>query len=222
MSDPEPIDNRLELLILQHPREQTEALATAGLTVAQLSRAQLVIGLCWPNLAAALGRPANPKRWAVLYLGSARPRTFGLGREVVALDRHGRPLIDQDAALRDLDGTVLLDGSWSEVKALWWRNPWLLKLLRLVLDPGRPSLYHRIRREPRREALSTIEAAALLLSRVERRPEIETGLQRALERHVAPAGPHLTPAAWGGKPARPRHQRRGHAFVRSAEQEGRE
>ena len=39
--------------------------------------------------------------------------------------------------LRGLDGVVLLDGSWSEAKTLWWRNPWLLKLRRLVLDPQR-------------------------------------------------------------------------------------
>jgi len=81
----------------------------------------------------------------------------------------------------------LLDGSWSEAKALWWRNPWLLKTRRLVLDPQRPSHYSRVRREPRREALSTIEAAALLLKRVEGRPEIEIALNAALDRLIAEA-----------------------------------
>ena len=75
----------------------------------------------------------------MLYLGSARPRTFGLDRVVVAVDRRGEPEADQAAMLRDLDGAVLLDGSWSEAKALWWRNPWLLKLRRLVLNPQHPS-----------------------------------------------------------------------------------
>jgi DTW domain-containing protein len=221
VSDREPIDNRLELLILQHPREQNEGLATAALTVAQLRRAQLVIGLSWPNLAAVLGRPADPKRWAVLYLGSARPRAFGLGRELVALDRQGRPAPDQDTWLRNLDGAVLLDGSWSEAKALWWRNPWLLKLRRLVLDPLHLSSYHRIRREPRREALSTIEAAALLLSRVERRPEIEAALQEALERHVGPAGPRAEGPETGGKPVRLHRHRRGHAAAAGSAEGGR-
>jgi DTW domain-containing protein len=221
VSDREPIDNWLELLILQHPREQNEGLATAALTVAQLRRAQLVIGLSWPNLAAALGRPADPKRWAVLYLGSARPRAFGLGREVVALDRQGRPAPDQDTWLLNLDGAVLLDGSWGEAKALWWRNPWLLKLRRLVLDPSHPSRYHRIRREPRREALSTIEAAALLLSRVERRPEIEAALQGALERHVGPAGPRAEGPRTGGKPVRPQRHRRDRAAAAGSAEGGR-
>jgi len=185
MNDSESIDNRLFLLILQHPREKREALATAALTIAMLRRAALAVGLSWANLGSALGRPADPRRWAALYLGSARPRTFGLQRDVVALDRHGEPEANQQAMLRDLDGAVLLDGSWSEAKALWWRNPWLLKLRRLVLDPQQPSHYNRLRREPRREALSTIEAAALLLSRIEGRPEIEVALNAALDLMIA-------------------------------------
>jgi DTW domain-containing protein YfiP len=189
MAEAEAIDNRLFILILQHPREKKEALATAALTTAMLRRAEIAVGLSWPNLARALGRAGDPQRWAVLYLGSARPRAFGLQCEVIALDRHGEPASDQAAMLRDLDGAVLLDGSWGEAKALWWRNPWLLKLRRLVLDPQRPSHYNRVRREPRREALSTIEAAALLLKRIDGRPEIETALKGALDRLIAAAPP---------------------------------
>jgi DTW domain-containing protein len=185
-----PLDNRLFILILQHPREKKETAATAHLAVDLLRQARLVVGLSWPNLTLALGTggPAvDPRRWAVLHLGSARPRSFGLGREIVALDRQGRPIPDQDRALRDLDGAVLLDGSWSEAKALWWRNPWLLKLRRVVLDPPRPSVFNQIRREPRREALSTIEAAALLLRHIDRRPDLETALMGALGSLVAAA-----------------------------------
>ena len=198
MAEAEAIDHRLFLLILQHPREKKESLATAALAVALLRRAKLAIGLSWPNLTAALGRPADPRRWAVLYLGSARPRGFAPHGDVVALDSHGEPAADQAAMLRDLDGAVLLDGSWSEAKALWWRNPWLLKLRRLVLDPQRPSHYNRVRREPRREALSTIEAAALLLKRIEGRPQIETALNGALDRLIAEVG---------GADRRPRQRR---------------
>ena len=204
MEGGEAIDNRLFILILQHPREKKEALATAALTAITLRRAELVVGLSWPNLARALGRPADPRRWAVLYLGSVRPASFGLQREVVALDRHGAAAPDQEAMLRDLDGAILLDGSWSEAKALWWRNPWLLKLRRLVLDPQRPSHYNRVRREPRREALSTIEAAALLLKRVEGRPVIEAALKAALDRLIAAA--HPVPGSRASRPVSPRER----------------
>ena len=176
-----PIDNRLFVLILQHPREKKEPLATAALIRDALSRAALVVGLSWPNLTCALGSPADPRRWAVVYLGSARPAAFGPGREVIAVDRRGEPAADQEALLRDLDGVVLLDGSWSEAKTLWWRNPWLLKLRRIVLNPSGPSRYGRLRREPRRAALSTIEAAALVLRYLDGGPEAEAALLTALD-----------------------------------------
>lgn len=181
----EAIDNQLFVLVLQHPQEKREAIATAAASCAALRQAALVIGLSWPNLARALGRPADPKLWAVLYLGSARPAAFGLEREVISLDRQGKPLVDQQGAVRGVEGVVLLDGSWSEAKTLWWRNPWLLKLRRLVLNPRGPSRFGQVRREPRREALSTLEAAALLLKHLDGGAEIEAALLDHLDRLIA-------------------------------------
>ena len=74
-----------------------------------------------------------------------------------------------------------------EAKALWWRNPWLLKLRRLVLNPRRPSRWGQIRREPRREALSTLEATALLLKHLDGGVESDTALLGALDRLIAAA-----------------------------------
>jgi len=182
-----PIDNRIFVLILQHPQERKEVLATAATTCAMLRRAALVVGLSWPNLARALGRPADASRWAVLYLGSARPAEFGSRQEVIALGRDRMPILDRDAALRDLDGVVVLDGSWSEAKTLWWRNPWLLKLRRIVLNPRNRARFSRLRREPRPAALSTIEAVALLLKNLEGAPEAEAVFLHRLNRILAEA-----------------------------------
>jgi DTW domain-containing protein YfiP len=91
--------------------------------------------------------------------------------------------------LRGLEGVVLLDGSWSEAKTLWWRNPWLLKLRRIVLNPQQRSRFGRVRREPRREALSTLEAAALLLKHLDGKPEIEAALLGAQDRLIDGARP---------------------------------
>jgi DTW domain-containing protein len=194
MASAEPIDNRLFVLILQHPQEKKETLATAVSTRALLARAELVVGLSWPNLSRALGRSVDPKRWAVLYLGSARPAALGDQREVLALDRRGEPASDQEAMLRGLDGVVVLDGTWKEAKTLWWRNPWLLKLRRVVLNPHHKSRYGLFRREPRREALSTLEAVALLLRHLDGGPEIEATLLGALDRLIAEARPSGQPA----------------------------
>jgi DTW domain-containing protein YfiP len=87
--------------------------------------------------------------------------------------------------LREIEGIILLDGTWSQAKALWWRNAWMLKCKRVVLGPKLPSRYGRLRREPRDDGLSTIEAAAMLLARLERKPEIETALHATFERLLA-------------------------------------
>ena len=92
---------------------------------------------------------------------------------------------DQDRALVGVKGIVIFDGTWSQAKTLWWRNAWVLKAKRLVLNPRQSSLYGKLRREPRREGLSTIEAAALTLSRIEQRPEIETAMRASFARMLA-------------------------------------
>jgi len=180
-----PIDNRIEVLILQHPQEQDRALGTARLTARHFRHATLKVGLSWPSLTKILGRTADPLCWAILYLGSAKAATLAPDRDVVLLNRKGEPEPHQDALLRDIEGIVLLDGNWSQAKALWWRNAWMLKCRRVILGPARPSRYGQLRREPRRDGLSTIEAAAMLVSRLEHKPEIETALMASFEKLLA-------------------------------------
>jgi DTW domain-containing protein YfiP len=180
------IESRISLLILQHPQEQDRALGTARLTALHFKDAVLKIGLSWPSLSRALGRPvADPSRWAVLYLGSAKVADLDTEAEVVAIDRKGQLEDNQRAILKNIEGIVLLDGSWSQAKALWWRNPWMLKCQRVILGPKRPSAYGQLRREPRRDGLSTIEAAAMLFSALEKRPDIAATLNGSFERMLA-------------------------------------
>src|SRR5579863_2918830 len=178
-----PIDNRISVLILQHPQEQDRALGTARLTAMHLTNAVLKIGLSWPSLSKALGHSvADPSRWAVLYLGSAKAADLGATDEVVAINRKGEVEEHQRGILREIEGVVLLDGTWSQAKALWWRNAWMLKCQRLILGPSQPSRYGKLRREPRRDGLSTIEAAALVLSTLEKRPDIADALHASFAR----------------------------------------
>ena len=175
-ADVKPLDNRIALLILQHPQEQDRELGTAQLTVLHLKRAALKVGLSWPSLAKALGREVDPKRWAVLYLGAATAATLPHDRELTLLDSKGKPLEEQDRALKAIEGIIVIDGSWSQAKTLWWRNAWVLKCRRLALNPKQPSRYGKLRREPRREGLSTLEAAAMAMARLGRQPDLETAL----------------------------------------------
>ena len=181
-----PIENRISILILQHPQEQDRALGTARLTALHFKEAVLKIGLSWPSLSKALGRPvSDPSRWAVLYLGSAKVADLETDREIVAINRKGEIEDNQRAVLKDIEGIVLLDGTWSQAKALWWRNAWMLKCQRVILGPTRPSRYGQLRREPRRDGLSTIEAAAMLISSLEKRPDIAETLHQSFERMLA-------------------------------------
>ncbi len=150
-----PIDTKLQILILQHPQEPDHELGSALLAHWTLPNSTLKIGLSWANLSAALGKSAIPARWAVLYLGSGI-RENKTDSILQFISRKGIPIPQPET----LDGLVVLDGSWSQAKALWWRNPWLLKLKRAIIQNSGPSLYQELRKEPRKECLSTIETLA--------------------------------------------------------------
>jgi len=176
----EPVDTALRVVILQHPQEDDALLGTARLVTLTLPRAELRVGLSWASLAHALGREqAEHGRWAVLAaakLPAALPPDVA-AEPVVLVDRKGKP---QPLRSHGLEGILVLDGTWSQAKTLWWRNPWLLKLPRLVLRPREPSLYGRLRREPRREWVSTLEAVADVLPALGEPPEVRDSLRRLL------------------------------------------
>ena len=142
-------------------------LGSAQILAASLPRAKIVVGLSWRNLAHALGEDdVDALRWAVLF-----PDREAAGNRVV--NRAGEPL---DPA--SLEGIVVLDGTWSKAKTLWWRNPWLNKLNRMTLAPSKPSIYGRLRSEPRRELVSTLESVAAALTLCGESPEIAAALER--------------------------------------------
>src|SRR6267378_566783 len=107
-----PIESRISLLILQHPQEQDRALGTARLTAHHFKQAVMKIGLSWPSLSKALGRPVHdPSRWAVLYLGSANVADLETDAEIVAINRKGGIEEGQRSILGSIEGIVLLDGT---------------------------------------------------------------------------------------------------------------
>lgn len=176
----EPLPTKLRVLVLQHPQEPDVLLGTAKLATLALSGAVLKVGLSWPNLAAALGEPAQPSKWAVLFLGGKDGERPAPGRRLLVRPRKGSQYVDPST----LEGIVALDGTWAQAKTLWWRNAWLLKLHRAVLAPARPSLYGSLRREPRRECLSTLEAVALTLTELGEPPTTEAALLDVLGRQL--------------------------------------
>src|SRR5262245_6928762 len=113
-----PIAGRMGVLILQHPQEQDKLLGTARLAAQQFTGATFRVGLSWASLGKALGRDADPKRWATLFLGSAKPSDFPQGRDIAVFDRKGKAVEDQDRQLGAVEGVIVLDGTWSQAKTL--------------------------------------------------------------------------------------------------------
>ena len=180
------------ILILQHPEEPDEVLGTARLLEQSLGEAVRVRqGTVWPALGEAWGDPVDPGGWAVLWRGQL-PRPLTPEEEAapfLSLDRKG--------ALRrpPWTGFVILDGSWSQARSTWWKNPWLLRLGRVLLNPPEASIYGKVRREPRRNAVSTLEAAAEALVGNGEPAEVRLSLRRLMRtmvqraRDTAPGGP---------------------------------
>lgn len=163
------LDNRINIVILQHPQEQFKALNSARLAQMLLKNSRIFVGLSWPNFKKVAGPRENPSEWGVLYL---KPEEGGHeGRSsapVTVLNRKKQPL--EDTAF--LRGIIALDGTWKQSKALWWRNAWLLKLNRIALNPDHPSL----RPQVKSEGLSTIEALSFLLEHLGEGKEIGEAL----------------------------------------------
>ena len=155
------------VLVLQHFQEQDALLGSAQILAASLPKAQIVVGLSWRNLGHALDEEdVDPRRWAVLFPDADAPANQVRSRSGEAIDP------------ASLEGVIALDGTWSKAKTLWWRNPWLNKLSRMNLVPKAPSIYGRLRAEPRREFVSTLESVTAALTLCGEAPEIEAGLAR--------------------------------------------
>jgi DTW domain-containing protein len=155
------------VLILQHPQERDALLGSAQILAASLPKAQIVVGLSWRNLGHALGEPEiDVKRWAVLFPDAEAKADQVTQRSRIVLEPSS------------LEGIIVLDGTWSKAKTLWWRNPWLNKLNRVTLKPGKPSIYGKLRAEPRREYVSTLESVAAALTLCGEPPEVAAGLER--------------------------------------------
>lgn len=185
---------RLKLLILQHPQEQDVELGTARLLSGQIEGAMVKVGLSWPGLNKALGRQVEPKRWGVLFMG-AKEEVAKVPRGGIAVFGRKDVSPDSDLILADLEGIVLIDGTWAQAKTLWWRNAWLLKLRRIVIHPDFRSAYGTIRKEPRKESVSTLEAGAFVFGKLEGDPGLQARLlkpfdelrERWRKRHQRPA-----------------------------------
>lgn len=168
----EVFPTRTRVLILQHPQEKLKLWNSARLSNMILSNSALKVGLSWSNLKKASGVEAMPSKWAALYLkGNHR-----LDKPFQLFNRKEEPLDD----FSFLEGIIVLDGSWKQAHALWWRNPWLLRVNRIALNVQQPSR----RNQAKASGLATIESIAHTLRHLDESASVSDALLRQYEEFI--------------------------------------
>jgi DTW domain-containing protein YfiP len=146
------LETKTKIVILQHTRERDMPIGTARMASLCLPQAKLHVGVQWANsrpLAKALADPAYPP--ILLYPGP--------GAKDILREPPVGPVT-----------LVVVDGTWAQAKSVVRDNPLLQALPRYAFGAPEPSQY-RIRREPRVEYVSTIEALMYVLGALEGEPE---------------------------------------------------
>ncbi|MCG3133962.1 MAG: hypothetical protein HMLKMBBP_01231 [Planctomycetes bacterium] len=143
-----PIAARTRVVILQHPREHDVAIGTARMAALAIEGAELHLGLAWEGTEALRSAVSDPARPPVLLFP-------GDGARDVGTDPPQGPVT-----------LVVIDGTWSQAKRMVRQSPTLASLPRVSFVAPRPSNY-RIRKEPRADYVSTVEALVYVLGALE-------------------------------------------------------
>jgi DTW domain-containing protein YfiP len=130
------------VIILQDPKEAKHALSSAPILAKSIIGARLIIGEVF------------------------QPEAF-LGDNWLADSLLVFPgkvaLSTAQVENNEIKNLILLDGTWRKVSRLIHLNPWLDQLPRIAINSSNSSQY-KIRKSPREDGLSTIEAAVHVLN----------------------------------------------------------
>lgn len=139
------INNRHRLHILQDPSEEKKAIGTARILKLSLNKVQLSIGELFDE------KMFDVNNCYLLFPGEQALPATQLGEQL---------------PINDDSQFILLDGSWKKAYKLLMSNPFLQKLPQVSINVDSKSNY-RLRKSPREDGLSTVEAGYYLLSQLE-------------------------------------------------------
>jgi DTW domain-containing protein YfiP len=145
------IETATRVIILQHPRERDMPIGTARMATLCLPNSELLVGMRWGEHARFTAAIADPARTPILLYPGAD------AKDLLAEPPQGPVTL------------VMVDGTWSQAKTLVRDNPILQSLPRYAFRAPEASHY-RIRKEPRDEYCSTIEALMHSLGALEHDP----------------------------------------------------
>ena len=135
------IENRIEVIIWQHPSETHHPKGTAKLLRKCLQRSRIVSG------------------------ESISEKDLGVNLDCCALLYPNDSNASPQGTLKPLKQLLVLDGTWRKSRKLMYTNPWLNTLPRFSLNKHLSR--YSIRKAERPQQLSTFEAATFALQTLE-------------------------------------------------------
>jgi len=153
------INNKYLLHILQDPSEEKKAIGTARILKLSLNKVQLSIGEVFDEQDFDMNNS---------YL------LFPSDEAILASS------FSEQFTLNEKSQFILLDGSWKKAYKLLMMNPFLQKLPKVTINVESKSNY-RVRKSPREDGLSTVEAGFHLFSQLEKNTEKFTPLLKSFE-----------------------------------------
>ena len=171
-----PIDNRVEVLVLQHPDETKNAKNTAGLLLLSLKKSQYHIGEMFTADDLHDWLFAGNKYPILLYPDTPDSEARGLCMP--------QPVTPYTQYSPEQLRLVILDGTWRKSRKMLYLNRSLQSLPRLTLGTTPASLYS-IRKAHSENQLSTLEASCYALQQLEQQQIDYAPLLQAMQRFVA-------------------------------------
>jgi len=150
------------VIILQDPKEAKHALSSAPILAKSINGAQLIIGEIFDPIE-LLG-----DNWR---------------EDSLLVFPNDESLSNESAIQKEFKFLILLDGTWRKVARLMHLNPWLAELPSFAINTNKTSEY-KIRKSPRDDGLSTIEAAVFALNALHPDKEFNTILS-AFDKMIA-------------------------------------
>jgi len=156
------LDCHYQVIILQDPKEAKHALSSAPILAKSINGAQLIIGEIFDPIE-LLG-----DNWR---------------EDSLLVFPNDESLSNESAIQKEFKFLILLDGTWRKVARLMHLNPWLAELPSFAINTNKTSEY-KIRKSPRDDGLSTIEAAVFALNALHPDKEFNTILS-AFDKMIA-------------------------------------
>lgn len=145
------LKNRTRVTVVQHPRERNHPIGTARFVELGLTGARVLVDY---NNAISRGE---------------RPLHLGQNAAVLYPAPNAR-LVHELTETQIPEHLVVIDGTWHHARCVYRDSQWLQGLPAVCIQPKAPSRY-RIRREPKAQYVSTLEATLEALSAFE--PELK-------------------------------------------------